>query len=235
MLNRIRIVLIATSHPGNIGSAARAMKTMGLSRLYLVSPKKYPHSNALELAAGAENILEQAIVVESLSQALEGCRLVVGTSARPRGMSLPGLNPRECGERVIAVAQQGDVAIVFGREHAGMTNDELLHCQFHTMIPANPDYSSLNLAAAVQVLCYECRMASGATINVSMVEDQLASHDEVESFYKHLNTTLRTLKVIKPQAPKRILPRLQRLLNRVQLEKREVRLLHGILSAMDKM
>lgn len=235
MLDKIRIVLVATSHPGNIGSTARALKTMGLSRLYLVSPKRFPHPKATELAAGADNILENAIVVDDLSQALAGCHFVVGTSARPRGLALPGLTPRECGQRVIQATEEGDVALVFGREHAGLTNDELQHCQYHTMIPANPEYSSLNLAAAVQVICYECRVASGAGINVATELDALASHDELSHFYQHLQDTLLQMKVINPEAPKLILPRLKRLFNRIELEKREVRLLHGILSAVDKL
>ena len=148
----IRIVLVNTSHPGNIGGAARAMKNMGLSRLYLVAPQEYPSDKAVWRSAGATDVLDDAVVVETLDEAIAGCSLVVGTSARERRIPWPLLDPRQCGESVWAEAGSHEVAIVFGREDRGLTNDELQKCHYHVAIPANPDYSSLNLAMAVQIL-----------------------------------------------------------------------------------
>jgi tRNA (cytidine32/uridine32-2'-O)-methyltransferase len=161
--SNIRIVLVNTSHPGNIGGAARAMKNMGLERLYLVEPKEYPSDKAVWRSAGAVDVLENAVVVETLDEAIKGCGLVVGTSARERRIPWPLLNPRECGESVWTESEQHEVAVVFGREDRGLTNEELHKCNYHVHIPANPDYSSLNLATAVQVICYEIRMAFLAT------------------------------------------------------------------------
>lgn len=160
MLDRFRIVLIETSHSGNIGSAARAMKTMGLNRLYLVSPKQGIDEQALALAAGADDVVNNAVVVESFDEAVADCELVIGTSARLRHLQNTLLEPRACAEKAMSYATaQRQVAIVFGRERIGLTNDELLKCHYHLTIPANPDYSSLNLAMAVQLICYELRMA----------------------------------------------------------------------------
>ena len=153
MLDNIRVVLVNTSHPGNIGGAARAMKNMGLSRLVLVEPRDFPSPEAEARASGASDVLESAQVVATLEEALVGCTVVLGTSARDRSLPWPLVDPRECGEKVIAEAGQGkEIALVFGREHAGLTNDELQRCHFHVHIPSSPDFSSLNLAAAVQVL-----------------------------------------------------------------------------------
>ena len=235
MQANIRIVLVATSHPGNIGSSARALKTMGLTELVLVQPKKFPNAKATELAAGADDILMNAKVASTLKEALTGCRLVIGTSARPRELTLPGFNPRQCGEALAKEAATAPVALVFGREQAGLTNEELLHCHYHVMIPANEDYSSLNLAAAVQVLCYEIRMAMLAdnTFQVA-THDHYATVDQVEHFYQHLEKILREIHFLRPNSPKRIMPRLRRLFGRIRLENREVRLLRGILSMVEK-
>ena len=150
----IRIVLVGTSHPGNIGSTARAMKTMGLSKLYLVTPEAFPHPKAIGMAAGADDVLVDAIVVDSLELALQGCHLIIATSARPRGLSLPGLLPSESAELVASLPDNTEVAFVFGREYAGLTNAELLHCHYHVHIPASEVYSSLNLSQAVQIIAY---------------------------------------------------------------------------------
>lgn len=227
----IRIVLVATTHPGNIGSAARAMKTMGLSQLHLVQPKYFPDTRANELAAGADDILEGATVHEHLADALKGCQLIIATSARPRDISLPGLNPSACAELIASKPDDREVAIVFGREHAGLTNEELLHCHYHVNIPANPDYSSLNLAQAVQVISYEIRMKLLQPEACVAVQDQeMAKAEEVEQFYQHLKEVLIEIEFLKPSNPKRLMQRLKRMFNRTQLEKMEVQILRGILS-----
>src|SRR3990167_617643 len=159
MLDQIRIVLINTSHPGNIGSVARAMKTMGLVQLYLVSPLQYPHHKANEMAVGATDILEQAVVVETLDEAIADCALVVGTSARMRTIPWPLLTPREMAEKIKCEPKTSTIAILFGCEQSGLNNDALQRCHYHIHIPANPDYSSLNLAAAVQIIAYELRLS----------------------------------------------------------------------------
>jgi len=159
LLKNIRIVLVNTSHPGNIGAAARAMKNMGLSRLYLVQPKDFPSLEAISRSAGALDVLDEAVVVDDLSQAISDCVWVAGTSARLRTIEWPILEPRECVQVSLENIDQGDIAIVFGRENSGLTNDELAKCNVLLHIPTNPDYSSLNIAAAVQVVCYEFRLA----------------------------------------------------------------------------
>ena len=234
MLNNIRIVLVQTTHPGNIGSTARAMKTMGLSQLVLVEPKIFPHAKAIELAAGADDILTNAKVVSTLEHALIGCRLVIGTSARCREIPLALLTPRQAAAEVATIAIDAQVALVFGQEKAGLTNDELGLCQLHMMIPADPSYSSLNLAMAVQILCYECRMASLAHAEfVQPQSDTYATADDIERFYQHLQTVLTDIHFLRPRSPKRLMPRLRRLFNRLRLETMEVNMLRGILSAIE--
>src|SRR4249919_3410229 len=160
MMDSLRIVLVGTQHPGNIGSAARAMKTMGLHRLLLVAPEKFPHAEAFALAAGANDVLEAAEIHPTLESALAGCRTVIATTARRRTVPMPELSPGEAARQLVGQAAQGDVALVFGRERTGLENDELQRCHASVCIPANPEYSSLNLAAAVQVLAYEIRVAA---------------------------------------------------------------------------
>ena len=230
-LDSIRIVLVATSHPGNIGSAARAMKTMGLSRLYLVSPWSFPDRWANELAAGADDVLAQAVVTDSLTEALKGCQLVLATSARPREISLPGLTPAAAAGLVAETHDDTEVAIVFGREHAGLTNDELLHCQYHLNIPSDPAFSSLNLAQAVQIVAYELRMRLlSPSADVEMRQDSLATVEEVELFYTHLREVLVAIDFLKPSNPKKLVQRLRRMFNRTKLETMEVNILRGILT-----
>lgn len=228
----IRIVLVATSHPGNIGSAARAMKTMGLARLYLVTPRQFPDRQAHELAAGADDVLERALVTETLAEALVGCHLVIGSSVRPRGMDLPGLTPGSCASLVNEVSDTSQVAIVFGREHAGLTNAELLHCHYHVTIPSNPAFSSLNLAQAVQVIAYELRM-SWLSLEASVARntpDELATADQIERFFIHLQDVLVAIDFLKISNPVKLVQRLRRMFNRIKLETREVNILRGILS-----
>lgn len=234
MLENIRIILVNTSHPGNIGSTARAMKTMGLSELYLVSPKLFPHVTATELSAGAEDILEKATIVQSIPEAIKGCHCVIGTSARVREISLPIQNPRECGQQVMQMAMNNNpVAIIFGREQTGLTNDEILHCHQQVFIPTNPDYRALNLASAVQVICYEIRMAlQEENPNFDRPECELAEAYEVELLYQQMEETLIQLDFLNPKNPRRLMPRLRRLFNRIHLEKMEVNILRGIIASI---
>jgi tRNA (cytidine32/uridine32-2'-O)-methyltransferase len=228
----IRIVLVATSHPGNIGSTARAMKTMGLSQLYLVSPKFFPDQKAFELAAGADDVLTQAVVTNSLDEALKGCQLILATSARPRGLSLPGLDPAACAQLVANQPDNTEVAIIFGREHAGLTNEELLRGHYHVNIPANPQYSSLNLSQAVQIIAYELRVSLLEPVTeLGSRSDRLATADEIEKFYLHLTEVMTMIEFLKPTKPtRRLQQRIRRLFNRARLEYREVTILRGLLS-----
>ena len=234
-LSSVRIVLIATSHPGNIGSTARAMKTMGFYSLYLVSPKSFPDYRAKEMAAGADDVLDQVTVVDTLEEALVGCQLIFATSARARELSLPGFMPSEFAEYVSEQSDNTQIAVVFGREHAGLTNEELLKCHYHINIPSNPDYSSLNLAQAVQIISYELRVKLlSPQTEVSLRRDEFASADEVEHFYEHLKAVFIEIEFLKETNPRRLMQRVRRLFNRVNLEKMEVSILRGMLSQVQK-
>ncbi|MFP7724951.1 RNA methyltransferase [Lysobacter sp. D1-1-M9] len=238
--DRIRIVLVGTQHPGNIGSAARAIKTMGLSRLVLVAPEKPLDIEAHALAAGADDVLSAAVHHASLADALADCRLVLGCTARSRRVALDELLPRDGAARAVAAAGDGaEVALVFGRERTGLSNDELQLCHAAVHIPANPEYSSLNLAAAVQVLSYELRLAllaaqpddSGGAGRA----DPPASHAELEGFFGQLAGTLDAIDFHKGRAPDSAMRKLRRLFLRAELDVREVRLLRGILADADRM
>lgn len=235
MLNNIRIVLINTSHPGNIGSAARAMKTMGLTQLYLVSPKEFPHPKAIELAAGAADILDQAVVVAELDEAIADCSLVVGTSSRSRAIPWPLLSPRELAEKAQVEAVNNKVAILFGREQSGLTNEELHRCHFHLHIPSNPDYCSLNLASAVQVIAYELCVASQAEAVATPWDYSFATQQDMEGMFAHLEKVLIEIDFLKPEAPRQLMTRLRRLYNRARLDEMEVNILRGILNAIEKL
>lgn len=233
MFKNIKIVLVNTSHPGNIGSAARAMKTMGLSQLCLVAPLDFPNEKATALASGAVDVLENAVIVDTLEQAIADCHLVVGTSSRSRTIPWPMLTPREMGEKVFQEAADTPVAIVFGREQTGLTNEELQLCHFHVHIPSNPEYCSLNLAAAVQVLAYEVRVASEAnTVKEEKRDFALANADEMESFYQHLEEAMLAIKFLNPKAPRQLMPRMRRLFYRTRLDVMEVNILRGIFAAI---
>lgn len=235
MLRQIRIVLVNTSHPGNIGSVSRAMKTMGLSNLYLVDPISFPHPKASELASGAADVLDQAVVVSTLKEAIADCHFIIGTSARMRAVPWPLLNPREMAEIVKKEAKTSEVAIVFGREQSGLTNEELQMCHVHMQIPANPDYSSLNIASAVQVAAYELRMASESqTETVNPWDYRLASAEEMEGLFAHLEQVLIGLDFLKPTAPRKLMARLRRLFLRARPDVMEVNILRGILAAINK-
>jgi len=230
----IRIVLVGTSHPGNIGSTARAMKTMGLSRLYLVSPEAFPDKKANELAAGADDILERAVVTDTLPQALHGCQLIFATSARPRDIYLPGLTPRECADKVADFSENSEIAVVFGREQSGLSNQELLQCHYHIHIPTAADFSSLNLSQAVQIMAYEIRMQGLAPkAHVSNKQDTLATAEQIELFYQHLESVLIAIDFLKLSNPKRLQQRLRRLFNRATLETMEVNILRGLLTHIE--
>jgi tRNA (cytidine32/uridine32-2'-O)-methyltransferase len=230
MLNKLRIVLVETSHAGNIGAAARAMKNMGLARLYLVNPRQFPHADASARASGADDVLAQAVVCASLDAALMGCGFVVGASARLRSLSVPVLDPRQCAARVRIEAMATEVALVFGREQSGLTNDELGRCHHLMHIPGNPDYSSLNLAAAVQVLSYELRMAGAVAAPIAEGEPPVPAED-MARFYEHLQDTLIKIGFLDPQNPRIMMRRLRRLFNRARPDQVELNILRGILSA----
>jgi tRNA (cytidine32/uridine32-2'-O)-methyltransferase len=243
-LQRIRIVLVGTQHPGNIGSAARALKTMGLSRLVLVAPERFPHVEAFALAAGADDILAAAAIHASLADAIGDCRLVLGCTARSRRVALPEQRPRDAARHVLDHAGRGEeIALVFGRERTGLTNEELQLCHGAVHIPANPDYSSLNLAAAVQVLAYEVRMASlgevvdaGPAPQVLRRPDSLpASHAQMEGFFGQLAETLDAIDFHKGRAPESALRKLRRLFLRAAPDAAEVRLLRGVLADAQRM
>lgn len=235
-LNNIRIVLVNTSHPGNIGAAARAIKNMGLSRLYLVAPKDFPSPKAVWRAANAADVLDRVVVVDTLADAVADCGLVVGTSARERRIPWPLLTPRECGERSWAESAQHEVAVVFGREDRGLSNEELQQCHFHVHIPANPDYSSLNISAAVQVICYEIRMAfltakEGKLPHFDDWDMPPAKQQDLEYYYAHLQETLEKLGFLEPDNPRQTMTRLRRLYGRIRLDQMELSILRGILTA----
>ncbi|RUO29703.1 tRNA (cytosine(32)/uridine(32)-2'-O)-methyltransferase TrmJ [Aliidiomarina soli] len=238
MLDNLRIVLVNTSHQGNIGSAARAMKTMGLSELVLVDPVEAPQSHASALAAGATDILAQARTVPTLQEAIADCHLVLATSARSRTLDWPMLDPREAGKQAVQEAARGRVALVFGRENSGLTNEELQLSQYHVHIPANPDYSSLNLAMAVQTLSYEVRMAWLASENEQQdVQQEPSTYprgDDLERFYQHLEQSLTQSGFIVRQHPGLVMNKLRRLFNRARPDENELNILRGILSTYDK-
>jgi tRNA (cytidine32/uridine32-2'-O)-methyltransferase len=237
-LNNIRIVLVNTSHPGNIGGVARAMKNMGLGRLYLVAPKKFPHEEAEWRAVSAADVLQHAVVTETLEEAVGDCQFVVGTSARERRIPWPLLDARSCAERIDGVSDGEQVAILFGREDRGLTNDELKVCNLHLNIPTSDAYSSLNLAMAVQIVGYELRMRAVAEQRPEREDEQwdtpFATQENMERFYVHLEETLTDLEFLDPAAPRQLMPRLRRLYGRVRLDEMELNILRGILTQTGK-
>lgn len=234
MLDNVRIILIGTSHPGNIGSAARAMKTMGLSNLVLVDPECTVDGKSKALSAGAGDVLENRQVFATLDEAVADCGLVIGASARPRTLDWPMLDPREMGEKVCIEGQKYPVALVFGRENSGLTNDELQKCHFHVFIPANPDYSSLNLAMAVQTLSYEIRMAFLAATAYPEQQEEYPLSEELEGMFNHLEQTLTDTRFIVPAHPGLVMTKLRRFFNRARPEVKELRMWRGIFSSIQK-
>lgn len=236
-LHNIRVVLVGTTHPGNIGAAARALKTMGLRELYLVDPRQYPHSEATAMASGADDLLAQAQVAASLEEALADCALVFGASARLRNIPWPLVEPPQCASEAVAAAASGKVALVFGRERTGLSNAELERCNYLVHIPANPEYSSLNLAASVQVLAYEMRMAARAREGEQVVSERdypLATGEELEGLYGHLEQALQDIGFLDPANPRQLMRRLRRLFNRARLDRMELNILRGMLAAAQK-
>ncbi|EKE01107.1 MAG: RNA methyltransferase TrmH, group 1 [uncultured bacterium] len=229
----IRIVLVNPSHPGNIGAVARAMKTMDLSNLYLVNPKSFPHVDATARAAGADDILASAVITSSLVDALKESRLVFGTSSRLRALSLPTLNPREAAQLIVKESQSHTTSIVFGRENNGLSNEELELCNYQIHIPTNPDFYSLNLAAAAQLIAYEIKMATQHCAPATTAgEPDLASAEEQQLFYLHLQQLLAEIKFLDLKNPRKVLSRLKLLFNRAQPQKNEINILRGILTAI---
>jgi len=235
ILSNIKIVLVETSHPGNIGAAARAMKNMGLSNLVLVNPKVFPSSEATSRASGADNILAAATVCSSLQEALEPCELVLGASARIRHLGWSEVGPKKGCELAIATAKDAPVALVFGRENSGLTNEELELCHHLLHIPTNPDFSSLNVASAVQVLCYEVYSAviGEQVIESPEVEDRPATSQEFEGFFDHLLKTLEKTEFLELYKTKRLQQRIRRIFYRSELNRTEVNILRGILTAVN--
>lgn len=232
MLDNIRIILVNPTHPGNVGAAARAMKNMGLNQLCLIEPRRYPSAEATARASGADDVLAAARVCQSLEQAVSGCRLVIGTSARLRTIAWPQLDPREGARMMLSQANEAPVALLFGREHSGLTNDELDRCHYLLHIPCNPAYPSINLAAAVQIVCYELMMSAhklqaGSSTKMST---GIAAED-MERFYDHLQQALIEIDFLDPAHHTKLMRRLRRLFNRAQPDKQEINILRGILSA----
>ncbi|MBV1873807.1 MAG: RNA methyltransferase [Gammaproteobacteria bacterium] len=247
MFQNVRIVMVNTSHPGNIGAAARALKTMGLSRLYLVAPEQYPCMEATWRAAGAADVLADAVVVDSLEEAIDGCALVLGASARQRRIPWPVIDSREGGVAIALQAQTEQVAVVFGREDRGLSNDELQLCNYHIEIPANEEYGVLNVASAIQVVCYEIRCALLASADmqsknqaiempVKLVrwDERLATSKELAYFFEHMQKTLESLDFYEPNNPRQLMTRLRRLFMRSQVDHLELNILRGVMTAIQK-
>lgn len=231
----IRIVLVGTTHPGNIGAVARAMKNMGLSDLALVNPRHFPDDEATARASGAADLLESAHVVSTLADALTDCVYVAGASARTRAINWPTMGPRDCAERMIRESASGKVAAVFGPEKTGLHNDDLDLCDTLLTIPADPDFSSLNLAMAVQVFTYELRVASKVDAGpVFETEAPPATSEEMEHFYAHLESVLRDIRFLDPDNPRHLMRRLRRLFVRARPDRNEANILRGILTAIER-
>ncbi len=227
-----RFVLVETSHPGNIGGVARAMKTMGLARLHLVAPKSFPHPEASQRAAGADDLLRGAVCHDRLTDAVADCRLVIGTTARQRTIEWPLLTPAEAARRLCTEGRNGPVAIVFGRERNGLTNSEVDLCHAMVRIPTDSGYSSLNLASAAQVLAYEIRLADGREEDPRQTVPAAANGDAMGLFYRHLQQTLYDLDFVKTQHPPvKLMRKLMRLFNRARPSEEELSILRGILAA----
>ncbi|MCG8324661.1 MAG: RNA methyltransferase [Thiotrichales bacterium] len=234
-LQNVRIVLVGTTHPGNIGAAARAMKTMQMEKLVLVSPKIYPSAECTARAAGADDLLHQAEVHDSLEQAIHDCNLVYGTTARERSIEWPVLDPRQASEEMINAPADSDIAILFGREQSGLSNEEMDLCHRAIRIPANPHYSSLNIAAAVQIVSYEVlmqRLNQTGTETEDDAKTPLATHEEMDRLYEHLQTTMTEVGFFDPEKPRRLMRRMRRLFNRAQLDNNEYNILRGFLAAV---
>jgi tRNA (cytidine32/uridine32-2'-O)-methyltransferase len=241
LIDNIRVVMVETTHPGNIGAAARAMKTMGYSNLCLVKPKIYPNAEATARAAGADDILGSAVVCDSLEEALQGCVTVVASTARPRSISHSVFTPREYAPKLSEMLKLGPVALVFGRESSGLSNEELEYCNVILQIPTNPDFSSLNVASAIQILCYEFIQILQADVGEKADTDvgseekiRLATADEMTYLYDHLEQSMIDVGFLNPDQPRKLMRRLKSLFNRAHLDENEVSILRGFLAAIQE-
>lgn len=234
-MKNIRFVLVGTTHPGNIGATARAMKTMGLTDLHLVQPEHYPSAEATARASGADDVLANAQVHNSLAEAIANCQHVYGMSARLRHLPISVVNPKEAVAHIKQLPDQAKIAIVFGREHSGLSNEELDRCQYLINIPANPDYNSLNLAAAAQVLSYEIKMSFDPSITIGRIGEDRDAIDasDLEHLFIHFEQALETIGFLDPKNPRNLMRRLRRLYNRADLGRNELQILHGILRAAE--
>jgi len=233
-LDNVRIVLVRTFHPGNIGSAARSMKTMGLTDLCLVAPKDFPSEEANKMAAGAQDMIESVSIVDSLGEALQDCTTIIASTARPRGYDLPEVNPEQAAEMLVTGAKKSPVALIFGPERMGLHNDDIRLAKYRVTIPANPDYSSLNMAAAVQTLSYEIFKAANTSTQPSeKAERELPSSADIERFYVHLESVLKDIRFLRPHQGETLL-RLRHLVSRAEPDVLEMNILRGILSSIEK-
>ena len=242
VFSSLRFILVGTSHPGNVGAAARAIKTMGFSRLILVRPRfedVLTQEEAIAFASGAQDILDNAIIVNTLEEALEGCHFAAALSARLREFSPPVLTPKQFAETILT-DEPANCALVFGSERYGLSNEDVEQCHALINIPANPDYSSLNLAQAIQILAYECRMAILDRENLPKRDEHIGFHgepasvDQINGMFTHLETALTTIGFLNPENPKKLMPRLRRLFSRSNLETEEVNILRGIARQIEK-
>ena len=238
-LDNIRVVLVRTHHSGNIGSAARAMKTMGLTNLVLVSPTDFQKDQALQMAMSADDVVINAKHVDSVYEAVSDCAVVIGSTARTRGYDLPMLNPETAARHLLKSAEKQSVALVFGPERMGLHNDDLVHCTHRATIATNPDYSSLNLAAAVQTLCYEVFKQSisnseNETIDSNIDVREMPSRENTERFYEHLEEALVDVGFIFKKHPGEVMKKLRRMFSRAQMDQTEMGIMRGVLAAMQK-
>lgn len=231
-LDRVRIVLLNTSHPGNIGAAARAMKTMGIARLYLVKPKRFPHADADAFAAGAVDVLRHATLCETVEQALAGTVLAVGTTARQRELPQAVAGCRQACAEMVRTSATGDVALLFGPERTGLTARDAMRCGLLATIDGNPDYPSLNLAQAVQVFSYELRMAALAEPLSDPAPAARATYEEVEALFTQFERAMLEVRFLNPKQPRKLMQRVRRLFGRARLEREEVNILRGFLRAV---
>lgn len=234
----IRIVLVRPTHPGNVGATARAMKNMSLRSLYLIAPDNFPSPQATDRAVGADDVLQGAVICPTLDEALKDCHLVIGTSARPRYIEWPGLEPEACARRLVDGAQHGPVALLFGQERTGLLNTELDRCHFLVTIPSDKEFPSLNLACAVQILAYEIYRAILADTTASPTEareeGKPVGHEDMQRFYVHLESVLRQIGFLVPENPRYLMRRLMRLFNRAGLDHNELNILRGILTSVQQ-
>ena len=236
LLNSVKVVLVGTTHPGNIGAAARAIKNMGIFNLALVKPKEFPSDIAIYRSKAAKDILENAEIYETLKDAIAGCKLIVGTSARARSVPWPVFNPRDAAEEMRKISKQGNVAIVFGREDRGLTNDELGLCNFHVHIPSDPKYSSLNLSQAVQILAYEIRLAYSRDEVISEVkwDVDLANNEQTERLIDHMEELMQDVEFYDVENPRKLLLRVRRFFKRSKIDVMEANIFRGLFSAIQK-